>query len=133
MGQLLNYLHERFWVTEGSVWRPPEPITLRDEAGVPIGNALMSSMLMTLYNVETDAIVNGVDGTVSVMDGQRSCTLSAAGIYILTLLPADTVMLDSTLPYERRRALIRYQWPFVPTKADALQIDLVIRNLHRLP
>jgi hypothetical protein len=132
MGQLLSYMHESFWIVEGAEWSPPEAIILRDKAGAPIGNSLMSTMFLTLYNVVTDEIVNGADGTVSVLPPAHGCTLSSTGVFVLTLLAGDTAIVDPTRTYEHRRALIRYQWPTVPTKADALQIDFIVRNLRRL-
>ena len=136
MGQALSYLHESQWITEGSIWRPA-PLTLHDEAGLPIGNAVMTSMLMTIYDLmdPLQPIVNQVDGTVSVLNA-RGCTLSVTGIFIITLSPpgfaGDTVILDSSRPYELRRVLVRYTWA-TGTKADALEITIVIRNLHKVP
>lgn len=127
----LSYLHTSQWVTEGSPWRPSEAITLRDEAGVPIGSTVMTTMLLTLYNVATDAIVNGLDGTVDVKN-TRGCTLSTQGVFVLNLGSADTELLDPTKDYEVRRALVQLTWA-AGVKSDALEITFVVRNVHRRP
>jgi hypothetical protein len=126
-----EYLYETEWIIEGAPWQSPEPITLRDEAGVVISSSQMATMLMTIYNVATDTVIPGADG-VDVKN-LRGCSLSTQGIFLLKLLSADTVMLDPTRVYERRRVLIRYTWPTSPTKADALELTMVVRNLHRVP
>jgi hypothetical protein len=125
-----TYLAEVEWIREGSPWRPPETITLRDEAGVVIGSTIMATMTMTLYDVDTGAIVNGVDGTVDVKN-TRSCSLNTSGVFVLTLLPGDTAMLNTAHDHELRRALIEYTWPTTPTKSDALEVTVVIRNLQK--
>ena len=114
-----------------------ETITLRDQAGVPIGNSLMSSMLLTLYECRriTDPIINGADGTVSVLS-TRNCTLSAAGLFGLVLggpgSAGDTAILDDTHIYERRTALVQYTWA-AGTKRDALEVTFIVRNVIRRP
>jgi hypothetical protein len=123
------YLEAREWVREGTVWRPPDTITLRDEAGVTIGSTIMATMTMTLYDVDTGAIVNGVDGTD--VKNTRSCTLSTAGVFVLTLLGGDTVILDADRDYELRRALVEYTWPQAPTKSDCLEVTVAIRNVQK--
>lgn len=134
MGQSVAYLHQRQWVVEGSIWRPPETFTLRDEAGALIPPTQMATMLMTLYD-RSDAqetIVNGVDGTVDVKNA-RGCLLSATGVFTLTLQPGDTVILDPTQPYEIRCALVQYTWPATPTKSDSLDVTFVVRNVRKRP
>ena len=131
MGQCLQYLHTRQWISEGAPWQPPEVITLRDEAGVVIASNQMATMELTLYNVATDEVLVGADG-VDVKNA-RGCTLNTQGVFLLKLTSADTVILDPTQAYELRRVLIRYAWPTVPTKTDALEITCVVRNLHRIP
>jgi hypothetical protein len=137
MGQTLKYLDDRYWITKGSIWRPPDTILLRDEAKLPIGNAVMTSMLMTIYDLEapTHAFVNGVDGTVSVLNA-RGCTLSPTGVFVLTLSPpgspGDTAILVNQRTYERRRILIAYTWAG-GLKPDALEITVVIRNVEYIP
>jgi hypothetical protein len=134
VGQSFQFLHRDQWVTEGSIWRPPTTITLHDEAGAVIPSTQMATMLMTLYDLmdPTHPIVNGVNGTIDVKNA-RSCTLSTQGVFVLTLLPGDTVILDSTRPYEMRRALVEYEWPTTPTKSDALEVTFVVRNLLKRP
>jgi hypothetical protein len=130
MGLRFTFRHESMWVTEGSEWRPPTTIILRDAAGAVIPSSQMATMLMTLYDTKTQAIVNGVDGTVDVKN-VRSCVLSLQGVFTLTLLPADNIMLDPTRTYEERCALVQYQWPTVPTKSDALEVIYVVRNVAK--
>lgn len=134
MGQKFEYLYESQWITEGSIWRPPDQIILHDEAGAVIPSTQMATMTMTIYDGTggLQAIVNGVDGTTDVKN-TRSCTLSTGGVFVLTLLPTDTAILVSTHAYEIRHVLVEYTWPSTPTKSDALQITCVIRNVTRRP
>jgi hypothetical protein len=89
--------------------------------------------VLTLYDLTggANAIVGGVEQTD--IKNTRSCTISTGGVFVLTLLAADTVILDPAHDYEVRRALIEYTWPSVPTKSDALEVTFVVRNLTRRP
>lgn len=133
MGQHCAYLQTRQWITEGATWRVPETLTLRDDAGVGIPSTQMATLVMTLYDLmdPTYPLVNGVDHLD--IKNTRGCTLSPQGVLVVTLLPEDTVILDSRHAYERRRALIEYTWPLTPTKSDALELTVVVRNLTRRP
>ena len=133
MGQRFQFLYESQWITEGSTWRPPEVITLRDEAGVAISSSQIATLLLTLYDLSggANAIVNSVEQTN--IKNARSCLISSAGILTLTLLPADTAILVATRPYELRRVLVEYTWPSTPTKSDCLEVTVVIRNVARRP
>lgn len=129
-----EYLYETEWIMEGALWQPLDVITLRDEAGAVIGSTQMATMLMTIYNAATNAIVNGVDGTISVKNA-RSCTLSSQGIFVPKLLSADTfaAITITSQVYEVIKILVQYTWPSTPTKSDALEITVAIRNVHRRP
>lgn len=136
MGQHLSYFYQHQWALEGSTWRPstspptPDIITLRDEAGTIITSSSMTSMLMTVYDRSggEKAIINGVE-RVEVKN-TRSCTLNSLGIFTLVLLPTDMVILDSARTYEQRTALIEYTWAS-GAKADALEIDFIVKNVGR--
>jgi hypothetical protein len=129
MGQQIHYLQQTQIVAEGQTWRPA-PITLKDEAGNVITSSAMSTMVLTLYDVRTRAIVNSVD-QVNIKNTGRGA-INSSGIFTLTLLPADTAIVNDTNPYEVRRALVQYTWA-AGVKADAIEITFVVRNLHRRP
>jgi hypothetical protein len=132
MGQILHYMHPSEWITERSIWRPPDTITLRDEAGVAISSATMTTMVMTIYDLSGSDhdIVNAVE-QVDVKN-VRSCSISSQGIFVPVLLPGDTIILDDAHVYEMRAVLIEYTWAS-GTKADALKLVVIIRNLERRP
>jgi hypothetical protein len=139
MGQVAKnryeYLHyDTESIVEGSEWQVPDVITLRDAAGVVIPSSQMATMTLTLqdWSDPTHPIVNGVDGTVDVKNA-RSCTLSTQGIFKLVLLKEDTIILNDARSYEIKRVMVEYQWPAVPTKSDALEIFIIVRNLERRP
>jgi hypothetical protein len=134
MGPPVKYFHESQWLIEGSEWRPPTPFTLRDAAGAVIPSSQMATMTMTIQDWSDPAhpIVNGVNGTTDVKN-TRGCTLSTAGVFVLTLLPADTMILNDAREYEIRRVMVEYAWPLVPTKSDAIEVFVVVRNLERRP
>jgi hypothetical protein len=122
------------WITEGAEWMPPDPIVLKDAAGAIIPSTQMATMTMTIQDWSNPAhpIVNGVDGTVDVKN-TRGCSLSTQGVFKLVLLKEDTVILNDARGYEKRRILVEYEWPATPTKSDALEVFVIIRNLERRP
>jgi hypothetical protein len=124
------YTHPAQWVTEGAPWQPPDVITLRDEAGTVISSTAMTTLVLTLYDVKTQAIVNGV-AAVDVKN-TRGCTLSPGGVFLLKLGSTDTAMLNPVHGYEVRRALVQYQWA-AGAKSDAVEITFVVRNLLHRP
>jgi hypothetical protein len=127
-----EYLHyDTESIIEGSEWQVPDVITLRDAAGVAIPSSQMATMVMTLYNVSTNSIVNGVEQTD--IKNTRSCSLSTQGILKVILLTDDTQIINPVNAYEIRRILIEYTWPIVPTKSDAIEITIIIRNVARRP
>jgi hypothetical protein len=129
-----EYLYETEWITEGSEWRIPTPVTLRDAAGLAISSSQMATMTMTIqdWSDPTHPIVNGVDGTTDIKN-LRGCTLSPLGVFVLTLLKEDTVILNDARGYEMKRIMVEFQWPTVPTKSDALEVFIIVRNLERRP
>lgn len=132
MGQIFRYTRQSQWAIEGSTWRPPGTITLRDEAGQAIGSTVINTLTLTLYDKSGSApdIVNGVE-EVNIKNTGRG-QLSSTGVLTLTLTPQDTALIDATHAYEVRGALVRYTWAN-ETKADAIEITFYIRNLSRHP
>jgi hypothetical protein len=127
MGQILSFLRPNQWILERSTWRP-DPITLRDEAGMVIPSTSLTTMVLTLYDLTggANAIVNLVNATDIKNVGRGNITTQ--GVFTLTLLPADTVILTATNEKEVRRALIEYTYAS-GAKADAIEMTFIIRNL----
>lgn len=105
---------------------------LTDQADIALTAAALNSLTLTLYDVqaETQAIVNGVNRLNILNTGRGS--LAADGTLTITLEPADTVILDETHAFERRRMLIEWTWQ-AGTRAGRHEVDFFVKNLHYVP
>ncbi len=97
-----------------------------DEAGSPLGSSALTTLKLTLYNLASGAIINSVN-EVSILNAGRG-TVDVSGNLVLTLLPADGVIVDDTLKFERHLALI--EWTYAGgTKSGSKEIEFKVRNL----
>jgi hypothetical protein len=135
MGQFrsFRYLHPSEAITEGSTYRFPA-MTLYDEKGAIIPGTSLMTMVLTLYAPDTSLldIVANLEQTDIKNDGQRG-SINSSGVFTLTLLPADTIIVTAMNRLERRIALIEYTYASGGAKADAIEIEFVIKNLARRP
>lgn len=138
-----KYLSTDQEIMEGATWR--FSTTLRDEAGTVIPGSSLATCLLTIYDTATGELIESEPGPlpcerISIKNTGRA-TISSQGVLVLTLrgetdsllLPSDTNILDDTKSYELRTLLIEYSWPASPTKADAIEVVIRIRNLVRRP
>lgn len=99
-----------------------------NEAGARLAWADISAMTLTLYNEGTGAIVNS---RTAANVYNVEATGDASGNFVLTLLPADMVIVDTTLLAERRVALLQYTYS--SGKKGKTELVFTVRNLHRVP
>lgn len=103
--------------------------TLVDETGAVIAAASLSTLTLTLYNLTTLAIVNSVTA-VNILNTGRG-TVGTAGEFVLTLLPADSPMVDTANDTETRVALV--EWTYAAgAKAGKHEYVYDVRNLNKV-
>ena len=106
--------------------------TIKDETGAAIPLAGLTTLTLTLYVRDTtaQAIVNSVDD-VNVLNTGRGVMHATSGLLTLTLLPADTQIIDSTSAIEWHRALIEWTYD-AGAKAGKHEIDFPVLNLNKV-
>ena len=84
-------------------------ITLKQHDGIPIPKVSLETLTLTLYDVETDQVINSRSG-VNIFDA-HGCTVADDGTATLSLTPADNVVIDRNRPYgepEIHAALVKF-------------------------
>lgn len=79
-----------------------------DANNVAVPLAALNTLVLTLFDNASKAIINGRDGQ-SVLNASN-VTVSAGGVLIWTIQPLDNVILDDSLDTELHVAL--FQWTF---------------------
>ena len=109
--------------------------SLIDENGAAVSPASLPGATLTLYSLDssTKPIINNRNAQNCL--NQNDVTISAAGVVTWTIQVADVSILDNSLQKETHRALFLFTWnagsPATP-RSKPHEVDLVIRNLHRL-
>ncbi len=98
----------------------------------PLPGTLLQTLRLTLYVIAQDdltlTIVNGRNKQ-SVLN-QADVTVSVEGLLTWTLQPADTTLVDPTLPFERHLALFEWTWAGGAGKQEVI---VIVYNLRRVP
>lgn len=92
------------------------PWQLVDENANDIDPTTVTAMTLTLYDVATQAIVNGVDHA-NILNAGRGL-LNSEGVLYMSLLPADNVILDPALNNEQHVALVEWTYAGGQKKAS---------------
>lgn len=103
--------------------------TLKDEAGVAVAAASLTSATLTLYEPESGAIVNSRNAQ-NVLN-LNNVTIDSNGGVAWTIQSADVTLLDATRGTEVHRALFFFSWSG-GTKGKPHEVDLVLENLGKL-
>jgi hypothetical protein len=82
--------------------------TLVDEDGAIIPGSTLTTLVLTHYNLATDAILNSRDAQ-NVLNA-NNVTVSELGILEWVLQPLDTLIVDDTLCLETHVALFEFTW-----------------------
>lgn len=102
---------------------------LTDENGAVIPGASLTQALLTLYDVETGAIVNGRN-LQNVLNA-NDVTIDAAGLLTWAIQIADVTLLVGAAPRAIHRALFQFFWQG-NARHKPHEVELVIRNLDKL-
>ena len=101
---------------------------IRDEKEIPIPGSALTTFTLTLYVVHTLGIINGRSAqNVLNLNG---VTVDGNGVVTWTMQPADNIIADETMLFERHRAL--FEWTYASGKAGKEEIDLLVQNLAKV-
>lgn len=114
-------------IPEKSTWRYTG--VLKDEKAVAIPAASLTTLTLTLYNLETLAIINSLDG-INILNTNRG-TVDANGNLAITLHPADNLIVDTTKIEETHMMLL--QWTYAAgVEAGRHEVEFKVRNLDKV-
>lgn len=103
--------------------------TVEDENGDGLAAASLDTLTLTLYSLEDDTIINSRDGQ-DVLNA-NDVTLDGSGNLVWTVIPDDTIIVDTTLNAERHRAV--FEWTYdTGAKNGKHVIDMRIINLVKI-
>jgi hypothetical protein len=103
---------------------------LVDEAGVALGSAQLSTLTLTLYALTDGLPIVNANTDKNVLNVNQG-TIDAGGLFVLTLVPADNVILATGQTDETHRALLKWTWA-AGAKSGLLEIDFRVRNLEKV-
>ena len=113
-------------------------LTLHDTNDVGIDPASLSTMVLTLYDLDTGTIINSRDDqdVLGGGTGQNNVTLAAGGVTTWYMQGADNIIVTASSFVERHIAL--FEWTWDPTDGNGprdgkKEIELDITNLNRVP
>lgn len=100
---------------------------LVDEQGQAIDGTALTTLTLTLYDEDTDDIINNRDGVNILNTGGGS--VDANGNFSLELAIADMVIVTSSKRREQHIALV--EWTYPTGKGGAQEFAFQVINLHR--
>lgn len=104
--------------------------TITDETGAPVPAANLSTLKLTLYDLISDAIVNGRD-KVNVLNANGG-TVDAQGLFTWQGSPADTAMGTPEGDNTIRVALLEWSWAG-GSRVGRHEVMFEVRNLGHVP
>ncbi len=109
--------------------------SLTDENGAAVSPASLQGATLTLYSLDsaTMQILNNRNAQNCI--NQNDVTISAEGVVTWMIQVADVSILNDKLQKETHRALFLFTWNAgnpATLRSKPHDVDLVIRNLHRL-
>ncbi len=102
--------------------------TLLDEAGDGILSGSFVSLSLTLYNLETGAVINSRNSQ-NVLNA-NNVTISGSGLLTWTLQPNDNSIIGSEKT-EHHKAM--FEGIYSTNKAVRTEIGIVVTNLTKVP
>lgn len=106
---------------------------VEDEDGNGIPAAAINTMVLTLYDVSSDAIINSRDGQ-DVLN-VNNVTVDASGNLAWTMQPADNAISSETIKpnvKEHHRAL--FEWTYSGgEKYGKHEVEILCENLNKVP
>jgi hypothetical protein len=82
--------------------------TLTKDDGSPLGSAALTALTLTVYDLETNGIINGLN-QANILNAGRG-TIDAAGNLTVALESADNPVVTSDNLRERHRARVIGSW-----------------------
>jgi len=106
---------------------------LKDQAGNPITQVMIDSLVGTLFDEKSGDILNGRDhvDVFTAFDGE----VSGSGELTLKLTGADNAIVDDTRDVEMHVLLLEWTWtdPDAVTRDGKAEIAFLVRNLAKVP
>ena len=103
--------------------------SLKDPEGVAVTKDMLESLSLTWYDPDReDEIVNGRE--VQDVFDTNNVTIDVNGVLSWEIQPEDTIILNATKRFERRKALFHFVWSEGEHFHEA---SISIRNLHLVP
>ena len=110
-------------VNEGTTFK--YEATLKDEAGVVIPSADLTTLTLTLYNVATAAIINSQTDT-DVLNANNGTVHATSGLFTMIFKPLDNpIVTTATLAGEYEEHIALFEWTY-NAGADAGKHELTI-------
>ena len=114
----------------------------QDADATGVNNNALLSVTLTLYDLETDAIINSrnaQDVLGGSHTGQNNVTIDTSGNAIWYMQPEDNDIIGTSIPeggYETHIAL--FVWTWDPgdgegVRENNMEVSLLVKNLHRIP
>jgi hypothetical protein len=103
---------------------------LIDEAGDPLAPGNLTSLTLRLFDENTKAILNSVNG-ISILNVDRG-SVDGQGKFTLTLRPDDSPIVNDSLLEEAHIAFV--EWGFATgSKKGGIEIEFFVWNFVKLP
>jgi len=103
--------------------------TVVNEAGTALPAASLATLTLTLYDRTSGTIINSRDNQ-NVLN-TNGVTVDSAGVFLWTLTPLDTIIVDATKSLETHVGL--FTWTYDSgTKTGRHEIVHVVRNLTKV-
>ena len=106
--------------------------TIKDEAGAAIATADITTLTLTLYDVETGTIINSRNA--QNVHNTNNVTVSSKGVLAWTIQALDNAIVGTRRragQYEKHVALFEYTWSS-GSKASKHDVILEIRQLDKV-
>lgn len=106
--------------------------TIKDEAGAAIATADITTLTLTLYDVETGTIINSRNA--QNVHNTNNVTVSSEGVLAWTIQALDNAIVGTRRragQYEKHVALFEYTWSS-GSKASKHEVILEIRQLDKV-
>lgn len=103
--------------------------TLTDETGAVVPAASLTTLTLTLFDLASGTILNSRDAQ-NVLN-TNNVTVSALGVLVWTIQPADNAIVNDNLARETHRALFQWTWSAGAKSGKGYQ-DLVVENLAKV-
>lgn len=107
--------------------------TLKDELGAAVPSAVFTTATLTLYNVNTRALINplGRPADQNVLNANNVTVHATSGEWTWDMQPTDNAILDEAQVLERHVALFEFAWG--SGKQFRHEVILNVKNLAHVP